>query len=138
MFQESDGVALSQSFSSEGVGCYTSPSPGSINNSCLVLSNEEQKLLPEQVALYQNYPNPFNPSTTIRFFLKNDAESSLNIYDTNGRLILNLFEGFQSAGSKSFSWNGTNQSGQKVTTGIYIYRLDVNGVAYNKKMIFIK
>ena len=138
MFQESDGVALSQSFSSEGVGCYTNPSPGSINNVCLVLSNEEQKFLPEQVALYQNYPNPFNPSTKIRFFLKNDAEASLTIYDANGKLILNLFEGFQSAGSKSFTWNGTNQSGQKVTTGIYIYRLDVNGVAYNKKMIFIK
>ena len=138
MFQELDGVALSQSFSSEGVGCYTNPSPGSINNACLVLSNEEQKILPEQVTLYQNYPNPFNPSTTIRFFLKNDAEASLTIYDVNGKLILNLFEGFQSAGSKSFFWNGTNQSGQKVTTGIYIYRLAVNGIAYNKKMIFIK
>ena len=138
MFQELDGVALSQSFSSEGVGCYTNPSPGSINNACLVLSNEEQKILPEQVTLYQNYPNPFNPSTTIRLFLKNDAEASLSIYDANGKLILNLFEGFQSAGSKLFSWNGTNQSGQKVTTGIYIYRLAVNGIAYNKKMIFIK
>ena len=64
----------------------------------------------------------------IRFFLKNDAEASLTIYDANGKLILNLFEGFQSAGSKLFSWNGTNQSGQKVTTGIYIYSLYVNGV----------
>ena len=136
--QELEGISLSQSFNEEGIGCYTSPSPGSINNACLVLSNEEQKFLPEQVTLYQNYPNPFNPSTTIRFFLKNDAEASLTIYDANGKLIINLFERFQSAGSKSFSWNGTNQSGQKVTTGIYIYRLDVNGVAYNKKMIFIK
>ena len=138
MFQELDGVALSQSFSSEGVGCYTNPSPGSVNNACLVLSNEEQKFLPEQVTLYQNYPNPFNPSTTIRFFLKNDAKASLTIYDANGKLILNLFEGFQSAGNKLFSWNGTNQSGQKAAAGIYIYRLDINGVAYNKKMIFIK
>ena len=120
MFQESDGVALSQSFSSEGVGCYTNPSPGSVNNACLVLSNEEQKFLPEQVTLYQNYPNPFNPSTTIRFFLKNDAEASLTIYDANGKLILNLFEGFQSAGSKSFAWNGTNQSGQKVLLYLYL------------------
>jgi len=138
MFQELDGVALSQSFSSEGVGCYTNPSPGSINNACLVLSNEEQNFLPKQVTLYQNYPNPFNPSTTIRFFLKYDAESSLTIYDANGKLITNLFEGFQSAGNKSFTWSGTNQSGQKVTTGVYIYRLQVDGVAYNKKMIFIK
>ena len=107
-------------------------------SSCLVLSNEEQNFLPEQVVLYQNYPNPFNPLTKIRFFLKNDAEASLTIYNANGKLILNLFEGFQSAGNKLFSWDGTNQSGQKVTTGIYIYRLDVNGVAYNKKMIFIK
>ena len=138
MFQELDGVALSQSFSSEGVGCYTNPSPGYVNNACLVLSNEEQEFLPEQVILYQNYPNPFNPLTTIRFFLKNDSETSLTIYDANGKFILNLFEGFQNAGSKSFSWDGTNQSGQKVTTGIYIYRLDINGVPYNKKMIFIK
>ena len=136
--QELDGIVLSQSFSSEGAGCYTSPSPGSVNNACLVLSNEEQLILPEQVTLFQNYPNPFNPSTKIRFLLKNDSEVNLNIYDSNGKAVLNLFEGFQSAGSKSFSWNGTNQSGQKVTTGIYIYRLDVNGIAYNKKMIFIK
>ena len=61
-----------------------------------------------------------------------------NHTNKNGNLILNLFEGFQSAGSKLFSWNGTNQSGQKVTTGIYIYRLAVNSIAYNKKMIFIK
>jgi hypothetical protein len=138
MFQELDGAALSQSFNIEGVGCYTNPSPGSINNACLVLSNEEQKFLPEQVTLYQNYPNPFNPSTTIRLFLEDDAEASLTIYDANGKLITNLFEGFQSAGNKSFTWSGTNQSGQKVTTGIYIYSLDVNGVAYNKKMIFLK
>tara|TARA_B100002051_G_scaffold22268_1_gene17360 strand:+ start:1094 stop:2080 length:987 start_codon:yes stop_codon:yes gene_type:complete len=138
MFQELDGVALSQSFSSEGIGCYTNPSPSSTNNACLVLSNEEQNFLPEQVTLYQNYPNPFNPSTTIRFFLENDAEASLTIYDANGKLISNLFKGFQIAGTKSYSWNGTNQSGQKVTTGVYIYSLDVNGVAYNKKMIFIK
>ena len=59
MFQESDGVALSQSFSSEGVVIQILP--GSINNSCLVLGNEEQNFLPEQVVLYQNYPNPFNP-----------------------------------------------------------------------------
>ena len=86
MFQELDGVALSQSFSSEGVGCYTNPSPGSINNACLVLSNEEQKFLPEQVTLYQNYPNPLTLDHN-KIFLKNDAEASLTIYDANGKLI---------------------------------------------------
>ena len=137
-FQELDGAVLSQSFSSEGVGCYTNPSPGSVNNSCLVLSNQEQKILPEEVTLHQNYPNPFNPSTTIKYLLKKNAEISLSISDLNGKLISTLFEGYQSAGNKLFTWDGTNQSGQKITTGLYVYRLQVNGIAQSKKMIYLK
>ena len=137
-FQELDGAGLSQSFSPEGVGCYTSPSPGSVNNSCLVLSNQEQKILPEQATLYQNYPNPFNPSTTIKFSLRENAKISLSVIDLNGKLISTLFEGYQNAGNKLFTWDGTNQSGQKITTGVYIYRLQVNGIAQNRKMIYLK
>ena len=137
-FQELDGAGLSQSFSPEGVGCYTSPSPGSVNNSCLVLSNQEQKILPEQATLYQNYPNPFNPSTTIKFSLRENAKISLSVIDLNGKLISTLFEGYQNAGNKLFTWDGTNQSGQKITNGVYIYRLQVNGIAQNRKMIYLK
>tara|TARA_A100001011_G_scaffold51158_1_gene49106 strand:- start:192 stop:1178 length:987 start_codon:yes stop_codon:yes gene_type:complete len=137
-FQELDGAGLSQSYSPEGVGCYTNPSPGSFNNSCLVLSNQKQKILPEQVTLYQNYPNPFNPSTTIKFSLMENAKISLSIIDLNGKLISTLFEGYQNAGNKLFTWDGTNQLGQKITTGVYIYRLQVNGVDQNRKMIYLK
>ena len=61
MFQESDGVALSQSFSSEGVGCYTNPSPGSVNNACLVLSNEEQKFCQNKLPYIKTILIPLTP-----------------------------------------------------------------------------
>ena len=62
---------------------------------------------------------------------QNDAEASLTIYNANGKLILNLLKDFKVQETSRLA-DGTNQSGQKVTTGIYIYRLDVNGVSYNK------
>ena len=136
--QELEGISLSQSFNEEGIGCYTSPSPGAINNACLVLSNEEYNIIPEQVTLYQNYPNPFNPLTTIKYTLSKNAKVNMDIFDSNGKLVSNLFQGNQNTGIKSLTWNGTNHLGQKVTTGIYIYRLLVDETFFTKKMIFLK
>ena len=136
--QELEGISLSQSFNEEGIGCYTSPSPGAINNACLVLSNEEYNIVPEQVTLYQNYPNPFNPLTTIKYKLSKNAKVNMDIFDSNGKLVSNLFQGNQKAGIKSLTWNGTNSLGQKVSTGIYIYRLLVDETFFTKKMIFLK
>ena len=136
--QELEGISLSQSFNEEGIGCYTSPSPGAINNTCIVLSNEEYNIIPEQVTLYQNYPNPFNPLTTIKYTLSKNAKVNMDIFDSSGKLVSNLFQGNQKAGIKSLTWNGTNSLGQKVTTGIYIYRLLVDETFFTKKMIFLK
>ena len=61
-----------------------------------------------------------------------------SVIDLNGKLISTLFEGYQNAGNKLFTWDGTNHIGQKITTGVYIYRLQVNGVDQNRKMIYLK
>ena len=96
------------------------------------------KKLPNKIILYQNYPNPFNPVTTMKFSLLEDSYVKFDIYDLSGNLILNLIEGRLTAGISSIDWNGANHIGQKVSTGVYIYRLEIDGVAHNKKMIYLK
>ena len=136
--QELNGVTLSQSFDSNGVGCYTDPTPEETNGVCVTLGNHEESILPEEVILYQNYPNPFNPVTTMKFSLWKDAYVNFNIYDLNGNLILNLLKGNLASGNRSIEWNGVDHFGQKVSAGIYVYRLEIDGIAYNKKMIYLK
>mgnify|MGYP001190854019 FL=1 len=135
---ELNGVMMSQSFDSNGVGCYTDATPGDANAACITLSTNEDLVLPNKIILYQNYPNPFNPVTTIKFSLLEDSYVKFDIYDLSGNLILNLIEGRLTAGISSIDWNGANHVGQKVSTGVYIYRLEIDGVAHNKKMIYLK
>jgi len=136
--QELDGVIMSQSFDSDGIGCYTDATPGDANATCITLSTNEESILPEKIVLYQNYPNPFNPTTTMKFFLREDSYVKFDIYDLSGNLILNLIEGRLTEGIGSIDWDGANHFGQKVSTGMYIYRLEIDGVAHNKKMIYLK
>ena len=137
-FQELDGAGLSQSFSPEGVGCYTSPSPGSVNNSCLVLSNQEQKIFPEQATLHQNYPNPFNPTTKIRYDLPDDQLVGITIYDVMGRKIRTLMNVNQNAGYHSIHWDARNDMGEGVAAGMYIYTIQAGEFRATKKMVLLK
>ena len=136
--QELEGISLSQSFNEEGIGCYTSPSPGAINNACLVLSNEEYNIVPEQVTLYQNYPNPFNPITSIGYDLAQNGMVSLCIFDMNGKIIKNLVNEFQNAGNHLLTWDGVNFAGEVVSAGLYLCVLQVGNTKQTKKMSFIK
>ena len=81
----------------------------------------------KQFVLKQNFPNPFNPQTIITIVLPEAAAVDLEIYSISGQLVTTLFSptgsNFLPAGSHSFQWNGLNQLGQKVASGIYIYRL---------------
>ena len=136
--QELDGVMMSQSFDSNGVGCYTDATPGDANAACIMLNTNEVLILPNKIILYQNYPNPFNPVTTMKFSLLQDSYVKFGIYDLSGNLILNLIEDRLTAGISFIDWNGSNHIGHKVSTGVYIYRLEIDGVAHNKKMIYLK
>ncbi|MBU2446116.1 MAG: T9SS type A sorting domain-containing protein [Bacteroidetes bacterium] len=88
--------------------------------------------------LKQNYPNPFNPQTNIEFTLDSSAAAKLEIFDSNGEKIDKLLDSNLPAGKHNIIWRGENSSGNKLASGVYFYRLTVNGVDQNKKMILLK
>ena len=83
-------------------------------------------LTPKETMLLPNYPNPFNPETWIPYRLAEDTNVTLTIYDTNGIMVRHLDLGHQSAGhyaerGKAAYWDGRNEDGEAVASGIYIY-----------------
>jgi hypothetical protein len=107
-----------------------------------ILAQSTQRLtienIPEQFALYQNYPNPFNPTTVIEYELPVEAHVNLVIYDVLGRKIRTLVSGMQPAGYAEVRWNGTDDWGNKVGTGIYFYRIETGIFSKTHKMVFLK
>jgi len=85
-----------------------------------------------------NYPNPFNPITNIKFSLKADSEVSLNIYNTRGQRVKTLIEDDIQAGYHSVVWNGTDESGKNVSSGVYFSRFDTVDRNDNGKYTSIK
>ncbi|MDZ7797579.1 MAG: FlgD immunoglobulin-like domain containing protein [Candidatus Marinimicrobia bacterium] len=95
--------------------------------------------IPGEFALHQNYPNPFNPTTTINFDLPEASDVKLVIYDIAGRKIRTLVNGNNiDAGYKKIVWNGRDDYGNGVATGMYIYRLQAGEFVEVKKMTFLK
>ena len=96
--------------------------------------------------LEQNYPNPFsqiprfagNPNTTIRFALPEAAEVSLKIYDITGQLVQTLVDGVVEAGRHQMVWDGTNQHGVKVASGVYFYQLRAGEFKQVRKMSLLR
>ena len=100
-------------------------------------------VVPEKSALLPNYPNPFNPETWIPFALAKDAEVNLNIYAENGQLIRNVDLGFISAGlylspDKAIYWDGRNDQGERISSGVYFYHFHAGDFAATKKMLVLK
>jgi hypothetical protein len=95
--------------------------------------------IPQAFALYQNAPNPFNPETIIRYDVpEGGGKVTVRIYDVSGRLVLTLVDRMESAGQKSARWNGANQNGMHVASGIYFYRLEAPGYARTLKMVLLQ
>src|SRR5262249_48072404 len=93
---------------------------------------------PDQVLLHQNSPNPFNPETTIRFELPSAMRVQLSIFDVHGRLVRNLIDEQRPAGASTAEWNGRDNSGTQVATGVYFYVLEAGGSRYQRKMVLLK
>ncbi|MCB0282436.1 MAG: T9SS type A sorting domain-containing protein [Calditrichaeota bacterium] len=93
---------------------------------------------PEKFVLEQNYPNPFNPTTTIRFAMAKSGFVNLKIYDRAGRLVRILFNGSRSAGSHQLVWDGKNDSGQEVSSGVYFLRMKGSDFSFMKKMMLLR
>ncbi len=94
--------------------------------------------LPEQFVLYPNYPNPFNPTTTLRYDLPEDAQVRIFIYDLIGHVVRTLVNTHQTAGFKSVVWDATNDLGQPVSAGMYLYRVSAGDFHSVKKMVLLK
>jgi len=90
-------------------------------------------------ALYQNVPNPFNPTTAIRYELDRSAQVTLAVYDVKGRLVRRLVAGVrQGPGIFTVYWNGRDQRGEPVSTGVYFYRLVAGSRRETRKMVLLK
>ena len=85
-----------------------------------------------------NYPNPFNPITTLRYDLPEDAFVRITVYDMLGKVVSNLLNTNQSSGNKSVQWNATNNTGQQVSAGLYLYSIDAGEFRQTKKMVLLK
>jgi hypothetical protein len=100
--------------------------------------NELISETPTETALLGNYPNPFNPSTTIRYTLSVDSPVSIRVYNMLGQEVVTLVDGFQKAGEQLVVWDGTNNFGQAVASGLYIYKLQAGNKTLSQKMLFTK
>jgi hypothetical protein len=99
---------------------------------------ENKNQLPKESQLFQSYPNPFNPTTTIKYFLAKPSLAKLTIYNMLGQKIRILQNTFQTAGEYSFVWDGTDDGNNKVSSGVYFYRLQADNLNIQKKMIYEK
>jgi len=103
-----------------------------------LLTTGDENLLPDEFALHQNYPNPFNPLTTLRYDLPEDANVNITIYDIMGRIVKTMVNKEQNAGYKSVKWNATNNQGQPVSAGLYLYTIQAGDFRQVKKMVLLK
>ena len=96
------------------------------------------ELLPTKYLMHQNYPNPFNPTTVIRYELPYDEFVIIDIADVRGVIVKSLIKKNQKAGNRSIIWDATNNLGQKVSAGLYIYTIQVGGFRQSRKMVLVK
>jgi hypothetical protein len=99
---------------------------------------EKEKTLPSYFTLGQNYPNPFNPSTDINISLLRASHVLVTIYNMLGQEICTLFNGHMQAGERTLQWDGRDQHGQSLGSGIYLYRMVADNVIETKKMMLLK
>lgn len=85
--------------------------------------NRKTNEIPLEYSLSQNYPNPFNPVTTINYSLKYDSKVTLSIFNILGQLVKVLVNSYESKGFKEILWDGTNENGNQVSSGVYFYKL---------------
>ena len=98
----------------------------------------DRDLLPRQYILHQNYPNPFNPTTQLRYDLPEASHVRIMIYDLMGREIRTLVDMDQKAGYRSIQWNATNDLGQPVSAGMYLYMIQAGDFRQTRKMVLLK
>jgi len=110
---------------------FTTKSPVSVED-----AQEDER--PYRFELSQNYPNPFNPVTTIEYGTPIRSQVTIEIFNVLGQKVRTLVNATQSAGSYRVEWAGTDDAGQSVPTGVYLYRFQAGEVVQTKKMLLLK
>ncbi len=104
-----------------------------------VQTDESAERVPTEWNLSQNYPNPFNLNTSFRYTMPEPAEVHITIYNINGKVVRNLLNQYQSAGRHEIGWDGRNDKGQTVGSGVFLYQVNVKGKFHEtRKMILLK
>ena len=88
--------------------------------------------------LIGNYPNPFNPTTSIKFVLAFESNLRIDIYNIKGQKVKTLLDTHYNAGEHSISWNGKDDNGSDVVSGVYFYKMQTNEFVAIKKMMLMK
>ena len=100
--------------------------------------NGDNAVLPNSIDLHQNYPNPFNPTTTISFNSTAAGKANLQIFNIVGARVRTLVDGDVSSGTTDVIWDGRDDAGDEVASGIYLYRLSLDGQEQVKKMMLVR
>ena len=95
-------------------------------------------VMPAQFELVGNYPNPFNPSTEIEFLAPTAGNVSIEVYNIAGQLVKTVFDGLVEPGIRIVSWDATDNNGNKVTSGVYFYKLIAGDKVDTRKMVLVK
>jgi hypothetical protein len=111
---------------------------GVFNTNGVTGVNDKAGQIPTEFAVRQNYPNPFNPTTTIKYELPKASYVTIKVYDLLGNEVATLVNGNVAAGYHSVIWNATNNSGAKVNSGVYFYRVSTGANVVVKKMLLLK
>jgi flagellar hook assembly protein FlgD len=102
------------------------------------VSDEDVVEMPVLNELQANYPNPFNPTTTIGFAVASEGEVSIVVYNLKGQRVRGLISGVYRAGSHSVTWDGTDDAGRAVSSGVYFYRMVAGEYSEIKRMMLLK
>ncbi len=132
-FWDADGNLYLADFYSNAIFHYADS-----DNLTIADEDKQSNIIVNQYVLSQNYPNPFNPNTKIEFMIPFMEQVNVSVYNLEGRLVKTLVNQVMSAGNHVVNWDGTNEIGAKVSTGMYIYQLKTNSTNLNRRMTFIK
>jgi hypothetical protein len=109
-----------------------SPRPGT------AVVESQDATVPEFLSLSQNYPNPFNPATSIRFDLSLPEVIDLLVYNLNGQKVATLANGHREAGAYTIRWDGRDDHGRELASGVYLYRLQVADRVATRKLMLLR
>ncbi len=127
------GVTYSTTKTQTPMWQYNAKHNGVYNNGDLVKVKENTAVIPKEYSLSQNYPNPFNPSTRISYSISKTGFVKISLYNILGKEILNMVNEQKQAGIYEFVLNSEN-----LNTGVYYYKMDINGFSTTRKMLLLK